>query len=131
MRPFTEQITFLSVADLDASAHFYGEVLSLVLVVDQGDCRIYRVGEGGYLGVCLRPATVAQEGVIVTLVTEEVDGWHRRLEAAGVVCEHPPRHRPEYGIYQAFYRDPDGHLIEIQHFDDPDWSVPIDDLPAT
>jgi len=120
---FDDQITFLPVADLDRSAAFYGEILGLQLVVDQGDCRIYRVAEGAFLGVCLRPERAGSSGVIVTLVSQDVDAWHDRITAAGGNCESPPAAHPKYGIYQAFYRDPDGHLLEIQRFDDTAWST--------
>ena len=123
--PFTEQITFLSVDDLEQSARFYGETLGLTLVVDQGDCRIFRIAADAYLGVCSRPGRTATEGLIVTLVTADVDGWHVRLVAAGVECDRPPAHHPRYDIYQAFYRDPDGHIIEIQRFADANWAEPI------
>ncbi|MCP3976017.1 MAG: VOC family protein [bacterium] len=124
-RPFTEQITFLSVEELPRSAAFYGETLGLSLVVDQGDCRIYRVTDDAYLGVCTRPGRTETEGVIVTLVTDDVDGWHNQLVTAGVECVQPPSSHPKYAIYQAFYHDPDGHLIEIQRFGDPEWCRPI------
>ena len=42
--------------------------------------------------------------------------------SSGAVIETPPRHNAEYGIVQALLRDPDGHLLEIQRFDDPDWA---------
>ena len=124
MEPFSEQITFLSVEDLARSVEFYEGVLGLVLVEDQGDCRIYRVNGAAFVGICLRPGRTATEGVIVTLVAEDVDGWHERMIAKGVVCDRAPAAHPDYAIYQAFYRDPDGHLIEIQRFDDPGWSEP-------
>ena len=34
----------------------------------------------------------------------------------------PPAHNPRFGIYHLFLRDPDGHLVEIQRFDDADWA---------
>ena len=120
---FDDQITFLPVGDLDRSAAFYGEALGLQLVVDQGDCLIYRVAKNSFLGVCLRPERAEPSGVIITFVTRDVDGWHGRITGAGGICESPPAAHPNYGIYQAFYRDPDGHLLEIQRFDDPEWSV--------
>lgn len=119
--PFEQHITFLSVADLDRAAHFYGGVLGLPLALDQGDCRIYTVSASAFVGVCLRPDAVSPDGVIVTLVTDDVDGWHERLVAAGVPCDRAPNHNERYRLYQAFYRDPDGYLIEIQRFLDPLW----------
>ena len=72
----------------------------------------------------VRPDAVDPTGVIVTLVTDDVNGWHERLAAAAVVCERPPNRNQRYAIYQAFYRDPDGYLIEIQQFLDPEWPQP-------
>jgi len=115
---FDQQITFLSTADLPATARFYEQTLGLPLAVDQGDCRIYRVSQDGLLGFCQRANAPQQpSGIIITLVTEDVDGWHARLAERGVVFEHPPAHNPTYNIYHCFLRDPNGYLLEIQRFE--------------
>ena len=61
-------------------------------------------------------------GVILTLVTVDVDIWHGYLACQGVALE-PPTHNPTYGIYHFFLQDPNGYLIEIQRFDDPEWAT--------
>ena len=124
--PDKSLITFLFVADLEASHRFYAEALDLPIQVDQGDCRIYRINGGAFLGICERPDRVGARGtgLIVTIVTDDVTGTHERLVASGVAVEHPPVHSDEYHITHAFYRDPDGHLVEVQRFDDPDWASP-------
>jgi catechol 2,3-dioxygenase-like lactoylglutathione lyase family enzyme len=114
---FDAQITFLSVADLARSADFYGGVLGLELARDQGACLIYRVAGDGYLGLCDHLAPVPG-GVIVTLVTDDVDGWAERLTAAGHEVEGPAGNE-RFALYHLFVRDPDGHLVEIQRFDEP------------
>jgi catechol 2,3-dioxygenase-like lactoylglutathione lyase family enzyme len=58
---------------------------------------------------------------VLTLVTDDVDDRVQTLRAAGVAIEKEPVDNPEYRIYQAFVRDPDGHLVEIQRFWDPGW----------
>ena len=123
-RSFDQQITFLSVSDLERSSVFYRATLGLDLILDQGDCRIFEVTPTAYVGLCARPDGVDPAGIIVTLVTDEVDAWHERLTHAGAKCERPPTHNEKYRLYQAFYRDPDGYLIEIQQFLDPAWSRP-------
>jgi catechol 2,3-dioxygenase-like lactoylglutathione lyase family enzyme len=123
-RRFDQHITFVSVSDLERSHEFYGDTLGLALVLDQGDCRIFEVTPTAFVGVCVRPDAVSPDGIILTLVTDDVDAWHDRLVAAGVVCDRPPNHNEKYDLYQAFYRDPDGYLIEIQRFLDPAWSQP-------
>ena len=119
---FTAQVTFVYTADLAASERFYGEVLGLPLALDQGSCKIYRVSTGAQLGVCLRPGAEPPQGVILTLVTQDVDGWYRRLEALGVNIEKAPAYNPKYQIYHCFLRDPSGALVEIQRFEDPAWN---------
>jgi len=121
-RPIDSQITFLTVSDLEASSRFYGTVLGLDLVVDQGSCRIYRVTSSAYLGICTHREDVQPQGVIVTLVSNEVDRWYDELSANGVEFESAPALNERFGIYHVFLRDPDGHLVEIQQFMDSEWA---------
>jgi len=122
--PVDAQITFLPVADLNRSAAFYEGVLGLPLTLDQGTCRIYRVCAGAYLGLCAGPGAAPSTGVILTLVSPAVAAWHERISAAGVEVVAPPSFSERYRIHHAFYRDPDGHLVEVQEFTDPNWAGP-------
>lgn len=122
MTPFTDSIPFLYTRDLKSTAAFYEDVLGLPLAVDQGSCRIYRVASGGFVGFCERAnAPEKPGGVILTFVTEDVDNWADRLKDAGVQLEKEPSLNEQYGIYHIFFRDPNGYLLEIQRFLDPDW----------
>jgi len=58
--------------------------------------------------------------VVFTLVVEDVDAACAALEKAGAQVEVRPRFNPRYKIYQFFARDPNGHLIEVQRFMNPD-----------
>ena len=120
---FSEQIVFVYVLDLERAAKFYGDVLGLRLVLDQGGCRIYQVAGSAYLGICDRQERAGIEGSLVTLVTQDVDQWFEKLVAAGAEIIRPPQHTEEYQIYNFFARDPDGNRLEIQRFDDPSWKV--------
>ena len=121
-----QQITFLYTRDLSTTAHFYEDVMGLRLVVDQGDCRIYRTSPDGYVGFCQRQAAPAEPlGVILTLVTAEVDAWYGLLQERGVAFEKPPTDNSKYGIYHCFLRDSNGYLIEIQRFSDASWQEPV------
>jgi predicted enzyme related to lactoylglutathione lyase len=123
--PIDQQVTFLYVRDLEVSTRFYGSVIGLEQVLDQGACRIFRVAGEAFLGLCAsRERAVVPEGVTVTFVTAEVDAWHARLEAAGAAIEGPPAENTRFNIYNFFARDPDGYLIEVQRFLDPAWPVP-------
>lgn len=118
--PFSQQVTFLYTPDLAATARFYEDLLTLPLALDQGSCRIYRVSESAFLGFCARDGA-QPAGVIVTFVTQDVDGWYARLAARGVIFEKAPAFHPGYNIYHCFLRDPNGYLLEIQRFCDPAW----------
>ena len=119
MKPpaFDSQITFIYVDDLGRSAEFYGGVLGFEVARDQGVCLIYRVAEQAFLGVCShrRPQP---DGVIITLVSDDVDGWAARLTDAGYEVEGPATSQ-EFAIRHLFVHDPDGHPVEIQRFDAP------------
>lgn len=78
-----------------------------------------------FLGVCSAGKREPRPGgVILTLISPDVDAWHARLEARGVTLEGPPRRNERFTIYNFFARDPDGYLVEIQRFLDPAWPAP-------
>ncbi len=115
------QIVFLIAQDLHATGEFYERTLGLPLALDQGKCRIYKVAEKAFLGFCGREEMPAVDGVIVTLVTPDVDERCEELRARGVQLEKEPVYNPDYKIYHCFLRDPNGYLLEIQRFEDPRW----------
>lgn len=123
---FDQQVTFLSVNNLNESSDFYENKMDLPLVLDQGSCRIYRVSQSGFLGICEGSSMMetSAEGVIVTLVSDDVDGCYERLRDKGVTFEQPPSENLHYDIYHCFLRDPDGHLLEIQRFNSAVWPQP-------
>jgi catechol 2,3-dioxygenase-like lactoylglutathione lyase family enzyme len=124
---FEDQIIFIYVDDLDVSREFYEEMMGFPLVLDQGKCRIVRIakGGGGYLGYCEADGRSKEsQGVILTFVTPDVDGWYQYLTSKDVVLLGKPKMNQKFGIYHFFYKDPDGHLLEIQNFLAADWNIP-------
>lgn len=121
---FDQYVTFYPTADLAATAAFYEEILRLPLALDQGSCRIYRVAPNAFIGFCLRQPLPEVEGIFITLVTDDVDGWQRYLVDRGVPIEKSAQHYAAYDIYHCFIRDPNGYLVEIQRFEDPTWPAP-------
>ena len=117
MSAWEDLVTFLPTADLARADRFYAGVLGLPLMVDQGTCRIYRVAQGASIGVCAHLEPTPASGVITTLVTDDVDGWHAALEEAGADVEAPPQHNERFGIYHFFVLDPDGNRLEVQRFE--------------
>lgn len=124
--PFHQQVTFVLTGDLAASHRFYADQLGLPMVLDQGSCRIYQVAPNAFVGVCDHRGAPADPGaVILTLVSDDVDGWAERLRADGVALEGAPTVNPRFSIRHFFLRDPAGYLVEIQQFLDPAWPKPV------
>ncbi|MCP5080822.1 MAG: VOC family protein [Alphaproteobacteria bacterium] len=123
---FDQQVTFLYASNLAESSRFYRNVMGLELVLDQGPCQIFRVAGEAFLGVCQcgadRPSSPG--GMIVTFVSDDVDGWYEKLVSRGVEVEAPPALNERFNIYHVFLHDPDGYKLEIQQFRDPAWPAP-------
>lgn len=129
MRPaLDQQVTFLYAENPEECWRFYEEVLELPLVQDQGSVRIYGIdGARAFVGVCRARAPRASDnprvvgGVVFTLVTQDVEGWHAFLAAKGVTLPMAPTYSEAYRITHFFFNDPAGYTIEVQRFERPDW----------
>jgi len=118
--PVSQSITFTYSDDLARAAHFLGEVMELEEVRDQGACRIFRLTETCFVGVCdLQGRSRDPAGVTISLVTEDVDGWFRFLRAKGVDFVEEPVRKEQFGIRACLLISPHGYRIEFQSFDDP------------
>ena len=119
----TEMITWIYVSDLDRSRLIYEQGLGFKPLIDQGDCLVLGNSSGSYLGLCCRPPPRTTAGLLLCFIDQDVVGRTDRLVTLGATLEQPPSHNPKYGITHAFLRDPDGHRIEVQKFDDPSWNL--------
>ncbi|MFP4200419.1 MAG: VOC family protein [Clostridia bacterium] len=113
-------ITFLYYTDLDPVVPFYRDVLGLDLQIDQGWAKIFRLNDRAYVGLVdeSRGSMTATggEGVLLTLVVEDVDAWYRHMRDNGVTIVTPPTTHEDIGVYCFFAEDPGGYRIEIQKF---------------
>lgn len=120
-----QQVTFLHCDNLQNTAVFYEDILGFPMVLDQGKCRIYQVNDTAFLGFCTTLGAhltrTERNGIMLTLVSDDVDDWHRYLVDHGIPIEKPPTHNEVFNIYQLFVRDPNGYLVEIQTFLDEAW----------
>ena len=127
--PFESSVHFYYTHSLSETSTFWEDVVGLPLILDQGTCRIYRISPDGYLGFCEKEdVSTVKDGVIITLVTEKVDEVIVSLRARGLSLEKEPAFNPAFNIYHAFFRDPNGLLIEVQRFEDPTWPKPQSSL---
>jgi catechol 2,3-dioxygenase-like lactoylglutathione lyase family enzyme len=113
-----DSITFCNTVKLEETHHFYHEMLELPLALDAGRCRIYRIREGAFIGFCTSHKK-KPEGIVLTMITDKVDEWFEKLKKKGVIFEKEPGLYPEFKIYNCFFRDPNGYLLEIQRFEEP------------
>jgi predicted enzyme related to lactoylglutathione lyase len=121
------QITFLYYHDLEPIVRFYGEILRLELVEDQGWAKIYSVGGNAFLGIVggekgfHRPQEA--NAVLVTLVVDDVLPWYGYLKEQGVTLLTEVKEVEDIQVRAFFLQDPGGYTLEIQQFLDPDVAV--------
>lgn len=120
---FNSQISFLYYKNLEKAVEFYEKIFSFPLVVDQGWAKIFRITDGAHLGLVDEKKGFfkwhKEKTVMITLVTttsDEVDNWYNRLQAYNVKFLSLPHDVDEIGIRCFLFEDPEGYVIEIQHF---------------
>lgn len=116
--PISETVTWVYTEDLAGTSAFYAETLGLEVTRDEGVARIYRTSKDGYVGVCetVGNRVVEPNGGMITLVTDDVDGWYAHLSATGATLRSRPERNDQFGIYAFLAEDPNGYLIEFQQF---------------
>ncbi|HMQ69839.1 MAG TPA: VOC family protein [Ignavibacteria bacterium] len=120
---FDSQIIFFSVKDLQITSSFYENNFDFKLVLDQGQCRIYKTTADYYIGFCEKENVTVNENVVITFVTDEVDKVFKKLKekVPDIEIVKEPALNERFKIYNGFVKDPDGYLIEIQRFESPEW----------
>ena len=110
----------LLVSDFPACFHFYRDVLGFTPTFGTEE-EVYADFDTGGQGIALFQRELMLEAAdggsgdtaVLVLVTPDVDAAADALRAKGVSLVSEPADRPDWGIRTAHFRDPDGHLIEI------------------
>jgi catechol 2,3-dioxygenase-like lactoylglutathione lyase family enzyme len=119
--------TCLYVDDLDRAARFYERVLELGLLTSDARFRAYNVGGKSVLLLFQRGATLEtvhmpggnippHDGhgplhMAFAIAADELAQWEQRLRDEGIAIE--GRTRWSRGGHSIYFRDPDGHLLEL------------------
>lgn len=114
---YKEFILFLGTEDLEETDNFYRNLMGMDLYKDQGQCRIYKVNEGSYLGFCTHiKKTREEKSPIITLVVDDVDKVYEILRSKDIETETKPQENKKFKIYHFFLKDNNGYSVEIQKF---------------
>jgi catechol 2,3-dioxygenase-like lactoylglutathione lyase family enzyme len=113
--------TSLYVGDMDRAVRFYTSVLSLEIVESSERLSALRLADRQLLLLCKRGASAslpvgAHDGegrfhLALAIPAEEWRRWEEQLDRHGVTIEE--RRRWQFGGQSLYFRDPDGHLIEL------------------
>jgi lactoylglutathione lyase len=121
--------TRLMVADVARSVDFYRDVLGFEPAFDPMDSVYVEFLTGEHrlslykrelmdevLGNATPPESYApQDRVLLSMAVDNVDEVYEAMKARGVQFVVPPTDRPVWALRTAHFRDPDGHIIEINH----------------
>lgn len=114
-----DQATFLYYTDLAAPRHFYGKLLGLTHYYETPWVTLYRTAAGATLGVVKAPedqvpADAKRDATMVSLVTDDVESWYRRLrDNAEIKIQKPLYDHPAVPIRAFLLRDPGGYSVEF------------------
>lgn len=102
--------TIVFVGDMKRSIEFYRDVLGFALKYESPGWTEFAT-EGATLA--LHPAGETPAGTCLPgLVVENLDDFHRAMQAKGVKCPQPPKLQ-DFGGRLALYADPDGLILSV------------------
>jgi catechol 2,3-dioxygenase-like lactoylglutathione lyase family enzyme len=113
-------IIFTYYDDLERACKFYGEVMGFEEVIDVGFAKVYKVAENAHIGLVdgkrgsLKPSK--DKPVMITVIVDDVDAWHRHLIENDVEIDQPPKEPPYLRMKTLLFRDPEGYVVEILEF---------------
>jgi predicted enzyme related to lactoylglutathione lyase len=111
-------ITFIYYRDLQKGIDFYGKFLGFPLEIDQGWCKIYRISEGGYVGVVDEKRGMhkwnAVKPVQICLRVPDVKAFYEFCKESKLPKLSELHESKELRIRAFVFDDPEGYQIEIQ-----------------
>ena len=116
---FDEHYTMFYYSELGPADHFYGEVLGLERGYEDDWVHLYKATATSYIGLVKEgPGAFhkaqADNAVMISLVTQDVDAVHARIRESQDVDIITPLHDSESAPIRAFImRDPGGYTVEI------------------
>lgn len=117
-RPKIEsQVVFLYYTDLEKAIHFYESIMGFQQTYSLSWVRIYETNENSSVGIVDEKKgfhrTSKDKPVMLSWVTNDVDGWFRYLKEKGVKIISPLEENQEAGIRSFIFADPGGYTLEF------------------
>jgi nitroreductase/predicted lactoylglutathione lyase len=109
-------ILFLQTTDPAPLREFYTKTVGCEIWLEQADCILMRHGNFIF-GFCKRDKV--QADAMLTFFYETRDEVDAMYEKVRDIAKGPPSDNEKYNIYQFFATDPDGRMVEFQHFSHP------------
>jgi predicted enzyme related to lactoylglutathione lyase len=111
-------ITFFYYRDLPGAMRFYEDVIGLVLAIDQGWCKIYRVADGAHIGLVDESRGMNKwapvKPVQFCIRVPDVSAWYVYARECGLDGLSDLFENEALGIRAFVFNDPEGYQIEIQ-----------------
>ena len=111
-------VTFIYYKDLTEGEKFYGEVLGFEKEFDGGWVKIFRIANGGRVGLVDESKgylkTASEKPVMISIDTDDVKGWYERIKKTGP--EYLETHLKDHsdGFANSFMmKDPVGYTVEF------------------
>ncbi|WP_232476348.1 VOC family protein [Flavisphingomonas formosensis] len=113
-------VTLFYYDEIETASHWYENVIGFEKQVDLDWLALFRIADQAYLGLVAanagsqRPIPGANKGAILSIVTTDLEKWHRRLFAAGVAGTGQGLEIGCGGLSIEFkVRDPGGYTLEF------------------
>lgn len=113
-------IVFTYYNDLNRACDFYSEVMGFEKVIDVDFAKVYKIAENAHIGLVdgkrgsLKP--FKDKPVMITIIVDDIDTWHRHLVENKVEIDQPPKEPTYLKMKTLLFRDPEGYIIEILEF---------------
>jgi predicted enzyme related to lactoylglutathione lyase len=115
-----DQVVFLYYSNLEKAAHFYESVMGFKQIEQTQKLEwvaIYRATEDSYVGIVDEKKgslkTAQEKPVMLSWVTDDVDGWYEYLKKNNINIVRDPKTNPETGIRAMLLKDPGGYMLEF------------------
>ena len=113
-------ITFFYYEDLERAEEFYGGVMGFEKVIDVDFAKVFRISGDAHVGIVdgekgsMRPTR--DKPVMLTVIVDDIEAWHRHLVERGVEIDQPPREASYLRMKTLLFRDPEDYVIEVLEF---------------